>query len=315
MRVLAITPLYPPGSRVGAWLATHLFLRDLVQRGHEVTAFSFREHGRIRELDGVRVETGRRGISYGNRLARMADVVVSHVGDGGRGAKAAGWAEVPNVQLVHGRLSSTGRASLVVFNAEWLQRTATLKCPSIVCHPPTDPADYRTDRGQHVTIVNCSRDKGIRTAWEAAQRLPGHRFLGVQGGYAEQTTPRLSNFDVIPTARDMRGQVYARTRILLMPSIYEAWGMVGVEAMCSGIPVIAHPAPGLLESLGSAGIFVDRNDYDGWAAEIRRLDDPDEYAAASARASARAAELDPQVSLDRFADAVLAAVAEALEPV
>ena len=72
----------------------------------------------------------------------------------------------------------------------------------------------------------------------------------------------------------------------------------------SGIPVIAHPTPGLQESLGGAGIFVDRGDIDGWVEAIRRLDDPDEYRQASQRALARVAQLNPQASLDRFAKEV-----------
>src|SRR5690606_11134361 len=175
---------------------------------------------------------------------------------------------------------------------------------SIVCHPPTFPEHHRVpSTGDAVTIVNCSKEKGIKTAWRCAEALPDHRFLGVKGGYGHQLIPRSPNFETIPTQQDMR-TVWSRTRVLLVPSAYETWGMVGVEAMCSGIPVIAHPTPGLRESLGDAGIFVDRDDTDGWGRELRRLADPDEYAAASAASLARAAELDPRVSLDRFADAV-----------
>ncbi|MFE4971343.1 glycosyltransferase [Kitasatospora sp. NPDC056651] len=54
----------------------------------------------------------------------------------------------------------------------------------------------------------------------------------------------------------MRERVYARSRVVLMPSSHESWGRVGVEAFASGIPVIAHPTPGLAECLGHAGIYV-----------------------------------------------------------
>lgn len=112
---------------------------------------------------------------------------------------------------------------------------------------------------------------------------------------------------MIPTTKDMR-TVWAQTRILLMPSAFETWGMVGVEAMCSGIPVIAHPTTGLRESLGDAGIFADRNNPAEWVDAIRRLDDPAAYRAASERAFARVRQLDPRKSLRRFARAVEALV-------
>lgn len=89
-----------------------------------------------------------------------------------------------------------------------------------------------------------------------------------------------------------------------MPSESETWGMAGVEAMCSGIPVIAHPTPGLKESLGDAGIFVDRDDIDGWVEQLVRLDDVREYAAASTAASRRAAELCDRSGPTLFADTI-----------
>ena len=57
----------------------------------------------------------------------------------------------------------------------------------------------------------------------------------------------------------------------------ESYGRVAVEAACCGIPTIAHPTPGLVESLGEAGIFVDRNDHARYAAEIERLMSDDLY--------------------------------------
>lgn len=101
-------------------------------------------------------------------------------------------------------------------------------------------------------------------------------------------------------------RVYGKTRVLLMPSIYESWGRVGVEAMASGIPVIANPTDGLSEALGDAGVFVDRDDLDGWENAIRRLQDGRSWNAASRRAKARSAELDAlrASDIDRWCEAV-----------
>jgi len=51
--------------------------------------------------------------------------------------------------------------------------------------------------------------------------------------------------------------------------------------------VIAHPTQGLKEALGDAGIYVDRDDVDGWVAAITDLQDGRKYNAASKAVKAR----------------------------
>lgn len=310
MRVLAVTPLYPPASRVGAWLATHGYMRHLVRRGHEVAVASYLSSRRPWTIDGIRVRTARGGKSSLLQAARGVDVVVSHYGDNGQGVQAAKLGGVPSVQLVHGWIRKRpNSADLLVCNSQATYEACGRPEGAIVCRPPTFAAEHYVEQtGDAVTIVNCADDKGIRTAGRLAEALPDLPFLGVRGDYLAQVIPRQQNFTVLPSQRDMRA-VWSQTRVLLMPSKHETWGMVGVEAMTSGIPVIAHPTPGLLESLGPAGIFCDRDDLDAWVAELDRLNDPDEYATASQRARERAAALDPTPDLDAFVDALEALTA------
>ncbi|UQA91872.1 hypothetical protein [Streptomyces halobius] len=44
-----------------------------------------------------------------------------------------------------------------------------------------------------------------------------------------------------------------------------------MEPFASGIPVIAHPTPGLVESLGDARIFAYRDDLNAWIHALRSL--------------------------------------------
>ena len=157
-----------------------------------------------------------------------------------------------------------------------------------------------------MTLVNCNLEKGGKVLEALARRMPDTEFLAVAGAYGEQILPDLPNVEVLQQVpgSQMRDQVYAKTRVLLMPSSYESWGRAGCEALASGIPVVAHPTPGLCESLGEAGVFVDRNDVDGYEAVLRKLLQPAEYRLASKRARARSAELDPTDELAAGCDAV-----------
>lgn len=286
MKVGAILPAYPPASRVGAWLATHEFLAELVRRGHDVTVW---RKGFDYDLDGVKVR---------GQLGQI-DLLVSHATGPGAAVKCARDRNVPHVRFVHGPGSDRpDHADMIVVSSE-----AAMIPGAVVCRPPTWADQHRSVRGESITLVNLSKKKGVMTAWRAAEHLESHAFLGVRGAYGAQQQPRCNNFKVIDTQRDMRA-VWSQTRVLLMPSLSETWGMVGVEAMCSGIPVIAHPSPGLHESLGAAGIFVDRTDIDGWVQAIRSLDDPDYYAERSAASLARFDEIDPHEGLNLFAETI-----------
>lgn len=313
MRVLAVADKWPPVVNAGAEVMLQSMLRDLVRRGHECTVACDRADGG--SLDGVRVVRG----GDLDHLAREHDVVISHLNVAPKAAKIAVGARRPFVQVVHNdrQLDPSSMAALVVWNSEWIRdRYRKWTGKSIVVRPPVALADYdigrRNSTSGSVTLVNLARLKGARLFWELAQCQPDRHFLGVRGGYGDQIEPpkRLRNVEVLPhlPASRMRDEVYARTRVLLVPSQYESWGMVAVEAACAGIPVLANPTVGLVEALGSAGLFIDRRRPGEWKRTIEALDDPDFYRCWSDRARARAVELDgiARADLDGFHEHLLA---------
>lgn len=305
MKVLGVTPLYPPASRVGAWLSTHECLAHLARQGHDVkVAVQLGRSAAPYHLDGVEVHVGAGWIE---RLVPESDVVISHLGDSGRAQAAAVDYRVPSVRMAHGGVISDTQiaaASLVVWNSDTYRDGR----PGIVVNPPVWPDRYATTHGDMVTLVNLSEDKGVKTFWRCAEQLPAVRFLGVRGAIGRQVIPRARNVEVHPGTSDMR-EVYGRTKILLVPSKFETWGRVGVEAMTSGIPVIAHPTPGLRESLGPAGVFIDRDDTDAWVRMITKLLRPSGWAVASKLAIRRSAELHPASDLDLLTNCLEALVA------
>lgn len=63
----------------------------------------------------------------------------------------------------------------------------------------------------------------------------------------------------------------AEAAILVIPSRWEGFGLVAVEAMASGVPVIASRVDGLIEVVGDAGILVEPENPVALAGAIRRL--------------------------------------------
>lgn len=322
MRVLAMLHAYPPHHNAGAEWMVHTLLRHLVGQGHEVRVQLSTGDPVDYVLDGVAVH-GRRDKSDPLRRIDEArpDVLVTHLENTPRAAVIAQQAHVPCVHVLHNTFWPTKMwadrypPALLVANSDWMRadfadhfatRSRRALPPTVVVRPPVVPADYRTPPGDRVTLINLFGNKGPHVLWALAERMPDVGFLAVRGGYGDQVIPDQvpGNVDLVDNSPRIRDEVYARTRILLMPSEYESWGRVGVEAMCSGIPVIAHPTPGLLESLGAAGTFVDRDDLDGWQRAVRDLLKPARWRAASRRARARADELDPTDDLARWTEAL-----------
>lgn len=286
---MVVVPQYPPIARVGAFLATHELLTELVQCGHRVDVLTRWAKEPVYEFDGITVGPGGASVTVSTAVA-CADLVVSHAGDDGTAARLAAQWHKPSVRMMHGYLedvkSRLEGAALVVFNSHASQRESGYDGRQIVVRPVLRPG-VQAMPGDRVTLVNLAEQKGGDLFWRLARAMPETRFLAVRGGYGRQIIDRYPNTEVLPPTENMALDVFSRTRVLLMPSERESWGMTGVEAMSCGIPVIAHPAPGLVESLGEAGIFVDREDPQGWVAAIERLDDPAAWEAASKKALER----------------------------
>lgn len=323
LKIVARVHAMPPEHNAGAEHMLVSMLRPLVERGHDVQVWLSR-YGKAHEpydYRGIQVVPLEARLDFPTAV-RRADVLLSHLECVPSTAALARGYSVPLVVVCHNthaptfRHMAAGGTALAVYNSQWMRAEAEIYYaeypkslrPSgeLIVRPPVFAEDYATKPGKAVTLVNCNPEKGGRVLEALARRMPDQQFLAVRGAYGEQVLPDLPNVEVVEhvDGRDMREQVYARTRVLLMPSSYESWGRVGAEALASGIPVVAHPTPGLCESLADAGVFVDRNDIDGYEAVLRKLLAPTEYRLASKRAKARSAELDPTAELTAWCDAV-----------
>jgi len=111
-----------------------------------------------------------------------------------------------------------------------------------------------------VLMINPCRVKGIGIFAQLAARFPGQPFEALTGWGT--TTADRELLDRSPNVRLLASvpnidDVLARASVLLMPSIwYEGFGLIAMEAMLRGVPVIASDSGGLQEAKRGTGFVV-----------------------------------------------------------
>lgn len=326
VRIAAIVANAIPDHLAGAERALHETLEWLAGRGHECVVLPRNGPFVTREVDGVRV-MGQRQPGQAEALMAESDICFTQLEDAMTAQLLAFETQTPLVFYCHSPTQLAGRmmpdaTALVLFNSQHVaDANEWWPGASMILHPPVFPARYSVEpAGKCATLIGLSHLKGVMQFIRAAHDLPDVQFLGVQGAYDDQildaggivnwdrgtrsgnlaTPPNITSGPPIPDLRP----VYANTRVLLVLSKHESWGRVAHEAMVSGIPVIAHPTPGLLECCGDAAIFVERDRPGELALQIHNLcsgsDESQRQAwdAASIKSLERAAELEPTPQLE-----------------
>lgn len=305
--ILAYVHAYVPTHNAGAETTLHDMMKHLASVGWDARVVL--KPGPVNynmnvqrplpeyEIDGVRVIPSIDKKTIVHHMPE-ADITISHLECSERTHILSGSYRIPTVHLVHNTHPLTvgwmQRSDGLIINTEWIANEPAFQSytsPKMVINPPVNPREYKTDRGKSITLVNLWEDKGAKIFYELARRNPNLQFLGVKGGYGVQEIDKMPNVTILEHTSDMKS-VYSQTKVLLMPSRYESFGRVGVEGMASGIPTIAEPTPGLLESLGDAGTFADRNDPEAWNNALRDILKPAKYGKMSKLALARSKALE-----------------------
>lgn len=292
MKILAYVHRYQGmGHNAGGETSLHAALAHLVRQGHECRVLVGQEtEVPSYELDGIHVLTCDSIVAERSQPFDhfpWADVIVTQLTCSQRAGIVAGMLRKPLIQYMHNdhprmvsMLDKYAWAGL--YNTRWVReavRSADVFTPGPVLHPVVDPELYATKRtraAKYVTLVNLSKggdglyDKGHQTFFDLARRNPEVPFLAVRGAYGEQAYEDLPNVTYLDHQSDMR-QVYRQTKLLVVPSKYESFGRVAVEAAASGIPSICTPTDGTIEAMGGAAVYANYGDYDAWDKQLKRL--------------------------------------------
>jgi hypothetical protein len=119
---------------------------------------------------------------------------------------------------------------------------------------PDGPHDARTSTS---SLLN----KGAARVLELAKRRHDQRFIIVESpAHHTHGNPefwveaeRLSNVEIWPRLHpDEMGRLWAETRVLLVPSRYETYGMAAMEAAWHHIPSVHVDTPHVREGIGEA---------------------------------------------------------------
>lgn len=251
----------------------HDILRYLKSKGHECRVIS--DYTKVDEYEGIKIfkEKGQDHDWY-----LESDCIITHLGKTGRAWNLSQSTNKPLFHVIHNSYNNSicrvKPDQYIIYNSCWVRDAHKWNQSNIVCRPIIDVNKYFTKKtGEHITLINLNKNKGGEILKKIAIQMPDHKFLGVKGSanYGTQITDQPDNVEIVEHTSNMKRDVYSRTRLLIMPSEYESWGRTAIEAMISGIPVIANPTPGLIESIGPNGIFVSRHDIDKWAHAIKYI--------------------------------------------
>lgn len=255
---------YPPDKNAGAeWMAKEI--NDyLVSQGHNILVFC-KGATHAYDLDGVKVVPWTPQFAFSS--FENTHLFLTHLDCTNEAISLAERLKKPLGHIIHhnfeiSELRKTRMRTFVVYNTEWISKDRKYPYLSCVVNPPVNPArfaDVVVDP-KYVTLVNCNEHKGGRILAELAKAMPDVQFRGVKGFHGEQFISPLppKNLHYMEGVSDIR-EVLKDTSVLLVPSIYESYGRIGIEALACGIPVLYNETPGLSEAIGGIGYPIKRD--------------------------------------------------------
>jgi len=183
---------------------------------------------------------------------------------------------------------------------------------AFVLHPPISKLPAKlSNTGDAYTMLSSLVNKGVETVLELAKKYPNKRFMIIRSP-AENThglpdledrVAKLSNVELHPRVAPEEVYKYLeQTRILLVPSRYETYGMSAIEAAGYGIPSIHVDTPHVREGIGNAAILIPPLDVNAAAKGIDAIEKDYEKFSKKARAKAEWLQKRQEKELKDFVD-------------
>lgn len=142
---------------------------------------------------------------------------------------------------------------------------------------PAQPTDEQEKTFRVLFVGNIGQRKGISYLLRAYQafRGPGTELVlvGSYSGDSRMMAPFLDQFTHIPhVPQSQLAKIYQEAQVFVFPALLEGMGLVVLEAMASGLPVITTPnGPGDLVRDGVDGFVVPIRDVDAIVEKLEYL--------------------------------------------
>lgn len=172
--------------------------------------------------------------------------------------------------------------ALTEFQKQWAQKinpfVRVIKIPNGVNLSQFKPDLRNRIQSSILSVGAFTKEKRHNLTIDAVSKIPNAKLIILGGGgdlkqeiekYGKEKLG--DRFEIKTVDYNERYKEFAKASVLAFPSVpWESFGIVLVEAMSSGLPVVANDDPSRREIVGDAGIFIDPTNVNEYAKALEK---------------------------------------------